>query len=102
MDGRSASIEGQLCPSAGRLRFLTVDYRAVLALNSNRPTKPFSSSDEAGLKQTPDIVETDPTTGFGHVGIHHQLGLRPILQERSRWLGPSSASVDLGTRGAMA
>ena len=78
------------------------DYRAVLAVKFNRPTKPFSSSDEAGLKQTPDMVGLDPTTRFGHVGIHHQLDLRPILQERSRQPGPSSASVDLRTKGAMA
>jgi hypothetical protein len=37
------------------------------------------------------------TTRFGHVGIHHQLGLRPILQEISRRLGEAPEPVDLTT-----
>jgi hypothetical protein len=39
---------------------------------------------------------------FGHVGTHHQLGLRPILQEHSGRCGQASASVDVRTKGAAA
>jgi hypothetical protein len=50
-------------------------------------TKPFWRSREAICRQArsrpdpPDMVDLDPTTRFGHVGIHHQLILPPVLQD---------------------
>jgi hypothetical protein len=35
------------------------------------PTKPFSRTDEAGLKQRCSTMTIDQTTRFGHVGHHH-------------------------------
>jgi len=58
-------------------------------------TKSFSGPDEAGLKQTPDMVGFDQTMRFGHVGTHHSPGLRPVLQELPRGPGQAPTSVDL-------
>ena len=42
--------------------------------------KPFSDPDEAGLKQESALIALDQTTGCGHVGAHHQLGLSRAVQ----------------------
>jgi hypothetical protein len=43
------------------------------------PTKPFSRTDEAGLKPRCATITLDQTARFGYVGIHHQPGLRTVL-----------------------
>jgi hypothetical protein len=45
------------------------------------PTKPFSRTDEAGLKPRCAMIILDQITRLDHVGIHHQPGLRPVLRE---------------------
>jgi hypothetical protein len=44
------------------------------------PTKPFSGSDEASLKQETAPIALDQTTGCDHVGTHFQLGLSRAVQ----------------------
>jgi hypothetical protein len=58
-------------------------------------TKLISLLDEAGLKRRCAMITLDQTTRFGHVGIHHQPNLRPVLREIPGRLGPSPAPVDL-------
>jgi hypothetical protein len=66
------------------------------------PTKPFSAVDDAGVKQGSAIIAFDQTTGRDHVGIHHQSGLRPFLQEVPRRHGTAPTSVDLRQRPVLA
>jgi hypothetical protein len=54
----------------------------VPALDVQPPNETIFSSDEAGLKQTPDMVFFDPTTRFGHVG-NSQHSLPPVLSGAS-------------------
>jgi hypothetical protein len=59
------------------------------------PTKPFSAIDEAGPKHESVLMALDQTTGCDHVGIHHRLDLRRVLQNISRRRRQVPAPVDL-------
>jgi hypothetical protein len=71
------------------------------------PDETFWLSDETifmGSRSRRETIsadnDLDQTMRFGHVGTHHQLGLRPILQEHSGRCGQASAPVDVRTTGA--
>jgi hypothetical protein len=67
----------------------------VVCFVGRRATKPFFGPDENTLKPGFATYDLDQTTGFDHVGIHHQPGLRPVLQEIPRRHGETPAPVDL-------
>jgi hypothetical protein len=68
---------------------LALCVRIPLAVGLNRvPTKHSSQAGEAilsgcedVLKRRPAIKDLGQTMRFGHVGIHHQLVLPPVLQK---------------------
>jgi hypothetical protein len=71
-----------LVPLALRANYVPSGGPAVLALDVQPPNETIFSSDEVGLKQTPDMVRFDPTTRFGHVG-NSQHSLPSILSGAS-------------------
>jgi len=58
--------------------------RSKTTKQSVAPTKPFSLPRESALKRMPGINSLVQTTGFDHVGHHHQPDLPPVVQELPR------------------
>jgi hypothetical protein len=88
---------------------LALCVRIPLAVELNRvPTKHSSQAGEAilsgcedVLKRRPAIKDLGQTMRFGHVGIHHQLVLPPVLQklfDRHAVERPDQGPVMCGTK----
>jgi hypothetical protein len=60
----------------------------------------FRGTAKSSRNKAPLPKDRDQTTGFGHVGIHHQPDLRSVLQQISGGRGAASAPVDLAARAA--
>jgi hypothetical protein len=77
-----------------------ISHQALHPLGSNETIslsdETISAAREVYRQRSPVRITTvDQTTGFGHVGVHNQLSLRPVLQEISRRHGKARAPVDL-------